>query len=62
MESHNDSTIVFNINLAVPFMLSDFIYFNTRIWICIENLSDKVPTFCTDKGRNLVIGVKNLFI
>ena len=40
VKTNDDTPIVFHINLTVPFVLSDIIYFDTRIGISVKYLGD----------------------
>ena len=62
MQTHNDATIIFHIDLAVPFVLAYVIDLYASGRVCIKDLRDEVPALRAHEGRDLIISVQDFFI
>ena len=62
MQTHNDATIIFHIDLAIPFVLAYVINLYACGRVCIKDLRDEVPALRTHEGRDLIISVQDFFI
>ena len=62
MQANYYSTIVLHIDLSVPFVPSNIIYFNSCCRICIKYLSNEVAALGANKWWNLVVCIQDFFI
>ena len=62
MQTHNDATIIFHIDLAIPFVLAYVIDLYASGRVCIKDLRDEVPALRAHEGRDLIISVQDFFI
>jgi len=61
--AYYDSRVVFHVfYLFKPRMSTDIWRSESLGWICVENLLNEVATIITDKLRNRVISVQDLFV
>lgn len=62
VQTHYDASIIFHIDLTVPFVLAYVIDLYARGRICIEDLSDEIPALGAHEWRDLIISVQDFLI
>jgi|LauGreDrversion4_2_1035121.scaffolds.fasta_scaffold1275746_1 hypothetical protein len=62
MKANDYASVIADVDLHVPLMLSDLVDFDPLVWICIKYLCHQVTAPIADKGRYLIVGIEDLFI